>query len=558
MEDKIYRGNLNLKNAGAKTSFTAAQIAEWIKITKDPVYFINTYCKVVHIDRGLVDFKLFPYQEQMVRHFHGMGEDGVVHADWRFSLTLTGRQMGKTTTAAAYILWFTITNKEKTSVILGNKASLAREILDRAKLMYEYLPSWMKPGILEWNKGRIKFDNKSQIVTGATSASAARGYSIALLYLDELSFVHQNIVNEFWTSTYPTISSGNESRVIISTTPNGYDFFYKLWKESEAGISEFRRLKFDWRDHPERDEKWHDTQLRNLGEEKFSQEFGAEFLGASNTLISSKHLYKLSPIVPLTRLLPESETLLQYYPPHSQHSYIMTVDVSRGADLDYSTFTVLDVSVMPYEVVCVYRDNTVNPQVYPEVISRIATLYNQAFVLIEINDLGQQVADILYYDLEYENVYMSVKDDVREGGDSKSKPGMRTTKSSKAKGCSALKALIEDNHLNVNDIEIINELGNFVRVGASYKADSGKHDDLVMCLVMFGYLTTQPVFKELFDFSLREKFFERQIKEVDDQMLPVGYMDRGDAPISSGNSWLTADFQENTEDFWQAFHDPLV
>ena len=456
-----------------------------------------------------------------------------------------------TTVSAAYILWFSITHTDKTSVILGNKASLAREILDRIKLMYEYLPIWLKPGIEEWNKGRVKFDNKSQIITGATSASAGRGLSIALLYLDELSFVQRGIVEEFWTSTYPTVSSGKESKIIISTTPNGYDFFYKLWTESEQGINEFRRIKFDYHDHPDRDEKWQQTQIKNLGIDKFNQEFGAEFLGASATLISGSKLNTLKPIQS-TELIPSK--LYQYFSPIKDHSYVMLVDTSRGKGLDYSAFVIVDISEFPYQVVCVFRDNTVSTLVYPEIINRLAIQYNEAFVLIETNDLGQQVADTLRYDLEYENVYMSIQEEIREGGNPKYSPGCRTTKKTKSIGCNMLKDLIENNKLLVNDIEIITELSSFIRVGASYRADDGKHDDLVMCLVMFAYLTTQSVFKNLFDFNLRQQFFAEQLQDLDDQMLPLGFVSRGDDdwlnPTTSTTNGIA--YQEN-KDQWFNF-----
>lgn len=452
-----------------------------------------------------------------------------------------------TTVSAAYILWFSITNTDKTSVILGNKASLAREILDRIKLMYEYLPVWLKPGIEEWNKGRVKFDNKSQIITGATSASAGRGLSIALLYLDEISFVQRGIVEEFWTSTYPTVSSGKESKIIISTTPNGYDFFYKLWTESEQGINEFRRIKFDYHDHPDRDEKWCETQIKNLGIDKFNQEFGAEFLGASATLITGSKLNTLKP-KQRSELIPGK--LFEYAQPVKDHSYVMLVDTSRGKGLDYSAFVIIDITVFPYEVVCVFRDNTISTLVYPEIINRVAIQYNEAFVLIETNDLGQQVADTLRYDLEYENVYMSAQDEIKEGGNPKYSPGCRTTKKTKNVGCNMLKDLIENNKLLVNDIEIITELSSFIRVGTSYKADEGKHDDLVMCLVMFAYLTTQSVFKNLFDFNLRQQFFAEQLQELDDQMLPLGFVNRGDdffdvQPTTSGIA-----YQENTSEWF--------
>jgi hypothetical protein len=265
-----------------------------------------------------------------------------------------------------------------------------------------------------------------------------------------------------------------------------------------------------------------------------------DWLGSSNSLLSGDTLRSLSRGIPKS-LLPDN-TLLQYQEPIKEHSYILLADTARGKGLDYSTFHIIDISVMPYKIVCTYRNNQISTLVFPEVIFRIGSMYNNAFVLIETNDLGQQVADILFYDLEYENVYMSVKDDIKEGGSGRSSsPGLYTSKRTKAIGCDMLKSLVEGDKLEINDAETIGEFTTFIRVGNTYKAEEGKHDDLIMPLVMFGYLTTQPVFKDLFDFSLREKFFAKQLQELEDQMMPLGWVsDDVDTNVQYHDGWVEA------------------
>lgn len=539
-----FRGNPHLKRMGEKLTFTQEQMQEIAKCTNNPVYFLETYGRIVSQDDGIVPFILYPYQRRIIRALK----------DNRKILGKLFRQAGKSTIIAGYLAWFCLFNKNKTSAILANKGDIAKEIFSRVQFIIENTPKWLQQGIKEWNKTSFELENGAKCFCSTTSADAIRGMSIHTLIIDEAAHLPAGFADEFFASVFPTISASKTSRIVMISTPKGMNYFAKMWHDANAGLNGFVTVEAKWQEHPHRDQKWADEQLAILGETKFNQEVLCEFVGSSNTLISGRKISELVRLQPMSRLLPNTDTLLQYFPPHSNHSYIITVDVSRGADLDYSTFTVIDISSMPYQVVCVYRDNKISTQVYPEIIYNVARMYNMAFVLIEINDLGQQVADTLFYDLEYENVYMSTKDAIKEGGDSRSTPGVRTTVSTKARGCDALKGLVENDKLMVNDSEIISELSTFNRHGKTYKADNGKHDDLAMCLVMFGFLTTQPVFKELFDFSLREKFFERQIREVEEQMLPIGYLDRGDAPLSTSDSWLDVGFEENTTEFWAAFH----
>ena len=438
---------------------------------------------------------------------------------------------------------------------MANKMKTATEIFSRIQFILENCPKWLQQGVKEWNVTSFQLENGSKVSCAATSPSAVRGHSVNFLLLDEFGHLNPKLAEEFIASVFPTISSSETSQLIIVSTPKGMNHYWKMWVEAEKGLNGFFPIETHWKENPRRTQKWADQQKAMLGDILYNQEIECDFIGSSATLISGAKLSAMPFSTPCARLLPNSNKLLQYVPPIDDHSYVMTVDVSRGADLDYSTFIIVDISVMPYQVVCVFRDNTISTLVYPEVIYKTAILYNKAFVLVETNDLGQQVADTLFYDLEYENIYMGKQESIKEGeGSVGNKPGFKTTKRSKAIGCDMIKGIIENDKLLLNDSEIISELTTFVRVGATYKADGNKHDDLAMCLVMFGFLSNQPVFQELFDFSLRQKYFEKQIKDFDDQILPIGYLDRGeDTPAPSNNNQFFTGWVENTDETWEAF-----
>lgn len=529
-----YLGNPNLKQIGEQINFTQEQMLEYAKCSRDPIYFLETYGKIVALGQGIIPFKLFVYQKRIIRALQ----------ENRKVIGRIGRQMGKSTIVAGYYAWFCLFNPNTTSAILANKLAVAKEIFSRVQFILENCPKWLQQGIDEWNKTSLKLENGARVFCSATSPSAVRGFSCDNIFCDEFAHLSSNLAEEFIASVFPTLSSSKTSRLIIVSTPKGLNHYWKIWDEAEKGLNGFKTVDATWNENPNRDQEWLKGQLSELGELKFNQEVMCDFLGSGDGLFSGHKISTLPRGISKT-LLPNSDSLLQYAEPIKDHSYVITVDTSRGKNLDYSAFTVIDISVMPYNVACVYRNNSIQTLVYPEIIYNIATMYNNAFVLIETNDLGQQVADILFYDLEYENVYMSKQDNIKEGGGGSGfKPGLRTTKKTKAVGCDMLKNLVENDKLSVNDSETISEMSTFVRVGTSYKAEDGKHDDMVMCLVMFAYLTTQPVFKELFDFSLREKFFESQLQDIDDQMLPLGFFDRGDVQTTipgdayNRNAWI--------------------
>jgi len=526
-----YLGNDRLKRVGVEITYTAEQVEEIIKCQHDPVYFIKNYVQIVNVDQGLVPFDMWPFQEEMVKSFH----------ENRFNIAKMPRQCGKTTTSVGYMLWCVLFNEEYTVGILANKGALAREILGRIQKAYEYLPIWLQQGIVIWNKGNIELENGSKVFAYATSASGVRGGSYNLIFLDEFAFVQHNMALDFFQSTYPVISSGQTTKVIIVSTPNGLNLFYKMWVDAEEGRSLYKPLEIHWSDVPGRDEKWKDETIRNTSEEQFRVEFETEFVGSSATLISGVKLRSLAFRNPIRY----DDGLDIYEEPQKGHLYIASVDCAEGVNLDYSAINVIDVTETPYRQVAKYRSNQLPLMFFPTIIYKIGTMYNEAYALIETNNIGQQVVDTLHYDLEYENIYKldhhHIKGQTISGGFKRnSNFGIRTTKSVKKIGCANLKTLVENDKLIINDFDTIAELNTFARFRDSYAAEEGNHDDLVMGLVLFGWLTAQQLFKEETDVDVRKQLLKEQNMLIDEELTPVGVFDDGrkeEVEIDSGDVW---------------------
>ncbi len=513
-----YLSNPNLKKIGVDIEFTQEQIEDYVKCAKDPIYFIRKFVKIVHVDHGLIPLDLYEYQERMINTF----------SNNRFVITKMPRQSGKSTAVVGFILHYLLFNSDKNIAILANKAELARELLDRVKKAYENLPLWLQQGISVWNKGSIEVENGSKVFATSTTGSAARGQSFSLVFLDEFAFVQHGIADEFFKSVYPTISSGQETKMIIVSTPKGMNHFYRMWVEAEEGRSNFIPLAVNWWETPGRDEHWKEQQIANTSEESFEQEFACNFLGTSNTLINTNALRNLAFVRPIF----QKQGFDQYEDIKPGHEYVISVDTARGVGGDFSAFLVIDVSDIPYRVVAKYRDKDISPLIYPELIYNVANNFNQAFVLIEINDIGEQVANVLYRDLEYENLFTTAamgRAGQRVGvwGGKNSQLGVRTTKQVKRIGCSTLKDLIEDQKIIIEDYDTIEELSNFISKRESYEAEEGHHDDLVMCLVLFGWLIRQEYFKDLTNSDIRQKYLADREEIMDDEMLPFGFFDDG-------------------------------
>ena len=517
---KPYLGNPNLKRSGVNVNWSPELIKEWIKCSKDIVYFVKTYMKIVNVDQGLISFVPYSYQIEMLK---AMAEE-------RYCVFATARQSGKSTVVCAFILWYILFNESKNVALLANKGETAREILGKIQLAYQHLPKWMQQGVEDWNKGSFGLENGSRVIATATSSNNIRGFTINLLFIDEAAFIDN--WDDFSTSVYPTISSGKTTQVILVSTPNGLNHFYAIWQNAIEKRNNYKPIMVRWTEVPGRDDNWRHDALAalNFDQEKFDQEYNVEFQGSSGTLIAG---WKLKQLV-YKQPIHEKEGLVQYAPPAENHSYVCIADVSRGKGLDYSAFHIIDVTAMPYNQVCVYRNNYITPIDYAEIMFRTCKSYNRAMVLVEINDIGEQVATALQHDFEYDNLLFTEhagragkRITTGFGGSKEVDKGIRTTKSVKSVGCSILKLLIEQDQLIINDQNTIKELSTFSKKGNSYEAESGKHDDLVMGLVLFGWLSDQMYFKELTSINTLATLREKTEDDITMDLSPFGFVDYG-------------------------------
>ena len=521
-QKESYLGNPNVKRDGVLQQWTPDLLQEYKKCMDNPVYFVENYVKVISLDDGMVPFVLYPYQKDMFKQFQ----------ENRFNVVLACRQSGKSISACAYLLWYVLFNPEKTVAILANKGATAREMLNRITLMLENIPFFLQPGSKALNKGSLEFSNNSRILAAATSGSSIRGMSVNLLYLDEFAFVER--AAEFYTSTYPVISAGKDTKVIVTSTANGIgNQFHKIWEGSVQEINEFKSFRVDWWDVPGRDEKWKEQTISNTSQLQFDQEFGNTFFGTGDTLVNADTLLNLRAKPPKRYM--EGGLLKIYEEPIKDHDYVMTVDVSKGRGQDYSTFTLIDISVRPFAQVAVYRNNTISPLLFPNIIYKYAKPYNDAYVVVESNDQGSVVCNGLYHDLEYENVH--VESSVKANA-----IGIEINRKTKRLGCSAIKDILETNRLTVNDDNTILEISTFEAKGQSYEASEGNHDDLMMNLVLFGYFVSTQYFSDMTDINLKQMMFEQKMQEIENDVVPFGFIDDGSAAIQQ---------IENQDDPWR-------
>jgi len=542
MNNDQYLGNPNLKKANTAIDFTPDEVAEVLKCSEDPVYFIKNYIKIVSLDKGLIPFDMYHFQEEMVEKFHAE----------RFNIAKLPRQSGKSTIVTSYLLWYVLFNPNVNVAILANKAATAREMLQRLQLSYENLPKWLQQGILQWNRGSLELENGSKIMAASTSASAVRGMSFNVIFLDEFAFIPNHIADQFFSSVYPTISSGKSTKVIIISTPHGMNMFYKLWHDAERGSNEYVPTEVHWSEVPGRDEVWKEQTIKNTSEQQFRVEFECEFLGSVDTLISPSKLR----IMPYHDPMKEHKGLAVFEQAIPEHNYVITVDVSRGVGSDYSAFTVMDTTTVPYKMVARYKNNEIKPIVLPNIITDVARNYNQAYILCEVNDIGGQVADIIQYDLEYENLLMCsmrgrAGQQLGQGfSGKKTQLGIKMSTAAKQVGCSNLKALIEDDKLLINDYDTIAELTTFIAKGQTFQAEEGCNDDLAMCLVIFAWMAMQPYFKEMHDNDVRQRIYDDQRDAIEQDMAPFGFVTDGMEDEyfadAQGDVWRVAEYGDKS------------
>ena len=543
--DQIYLGNPLLKKANVAHQWTKEEIKEYIKCKEDPVYFALNYVKIVQVDEGLIPFRMYDFQKELVKKFHNN----------RFNIAKLPRQTGKSTVVVSYLLHYALFNDSSNIGILANKASTARDLLGRLQTAYENLPKWLQQGVLSWNKGSMELENGSKIMAASTSASAVRGMSFNIIFLDEFAFVPNHIADDFFSSVYPTISSGQKTKVIIISTPYGMNHFYKLWVDAQNKRNNYIWTEVHWSEVPGRDEKWKEETIKNTSERQFTQEFECEFLGSVDTLISASKLRTLVFDTPIS----SNKGLDVYEKPDEKSEYIITADVSRGIGGDYSAFIVFDITTVPYKIVAKYRNNEIKPMLFPNVINDVARAYNNAYVLCEVNDVGDQVASILNYDLEYPNVLMCsmrgrAGQIVGQGfSGNKTQLGLKMSITVKKVGCANLKQMVEDDKLLFRDYEIISELTTFIQKKQSFEADDGFHDDLVMCLVIFAWLAVQDYFKEMTDNDVRKRIYEEQKNQIEQDMSPFGFIVTGlegdEGFVEDGTIWY-GDTQEDVSYMW--------
>ena len=542
MSDNVYLGNPNLKKANTPIEFTEENVIEFMRCKDDPVYFAKKYIKIVSLDEGLVPFNLYPFQEKLVTNFH----------ENRFNICKMPRQTGKSTTVVSYLLHYAVFNDNVNIGILANKAKIAMDLLGRLQTAYENLPKWMQQGIIAWNKGSLELENGSKILAASTSASAVRGMSFNILFLDEFAFVPNHVAEDFFASVYPTISSGTQTKVIIVSTPRGMNHFYRMWHDAERSKNEYVPTDVHWSEVPGRDEQWKQQTIANTSEQQFKVEFECEFLGSVNTLINPAKLRNLVYENPITK----NAGLDIYENVIEDHNYMITVDVARGLGNDYSAFIVFDITNFPYKVVAKYRNNEIKPMLFPNIIHNVAKGYNNAFLLVEVNDIGDQVASIIQYDLEYENLLMAsmrgrAGQVVGQGfSGKKTQLGVRMTSAVKKLGCSNLKAMMEDDKLLTCDYEIISELTTFAQKHNSFEAEEGCNDDLAMCLVIFAWLVAQDYFKEMTDNDIRKRMYEEQKNQIEQDMAPFGFINDGlDDTVTvdaNGDRWYADEYGDRS------------
>ena len=552
LDPGAYKGNPMLKARGEQHDFTQEQVKEFIKCSQDPEYFLTNYIKVISLDDGIIPFHPYPFQQKLVTSFN----------DNRFTICKLPRQSGKSVVTTAYLIHQAIFRDNINIAILANKRDTAFELMAKLQTSYENLPKWLQQGIVSWNKGSIELENGSRITASSTSSSAVRGFSYNVVFLDEFAFVPTQLADEFFASVYPTISSGKSTKVIIVSTPNGMNHFYRMWNDAEKGKNSYNPISAHWSEVPGRDEKWKEETIANTSEQQFQQEFECDFIGSAGTLISPDKLRNLVYDDPIT----SSAGLDIYENPIEGHEYIMTVDVSRGMKLDYSAFIIVDITTYPHRIVGKYRNNTIKPMLYPDIITQVAKRYNNAWVLCEVNDIGDQVASIIYYDNEYENLLMTsmrgragqVLGQGFSGG--KTQLGLKMAKAPKKLGTSNLKQMIESDKVIINDFHIINELTTFIERRNSFEAEDGCHDDMVMCMVIYAWAVAQDYFKEMTDQSIRKELYERDKDSLEEDMSPFGFIDDGlmgrDQFVDGGEVWSKVDEYGTTAGGWELGGNP--
>jgi hypothetical protein len=452
--------------------FEAWQIQTLISCTEKVENFIP-YVKIVNPDDGEVEFEPYTYQFELLEKFQAH----------RFNIALLARQSGKTTAVAVFALWYACFHRDKVIGIVSNKEKIAKMILDRFKRMYESLPIWLKPGVSEYQKTGVTFDNGSRITISATTTDAFRGETLNLLICDEFAFVHRNLAQDFWAANYPTISASKKSKVIVISTPNGLgNLFHQLYMKSEKKENEFVHTKVTWRNVPGRDIEWAKRELANLGsKQKFLQEHEVEFLGSASTVIDPDILADI-----ITKYQAPIQTDLEnhlniFEKPDNDSMYILGVDTAKGTGEHYSAIQILKIeSMKPIKLIQVatYMHNGIDVYRFAQIVNRLGLYYNNAYLMVENNAEGSTVVNRLWWDFENDHLVNS--------GSKAKELGVRATKTTKVKAVLLMKRFIEDGSLEIKDEETLTQLTTFIEENGKFFGEP--YDDLISALYWACYI----------------------------------------------------------------------
>jgi len=517
--------NKFIRAKGRIIPLTPQQAVEVAKCA-DPVngyrYFMEHHFYIQHPTRGQLLYAPYLFQDGLIQNYH----------DNRFSISMLARQMGKTTSAAGYLLWYAMFNDDKTILIAAHQYSGAQEIMQRIRYAYEMCPAWLKAGVEVYNQGNIDFENKSRIVARATTEKTGRGMSLSLLYLDEFAFVRPTIAKEFWTAISPTLATGGKC-IITSTPNNDEDQFAQIWKDANKkidaygnqttlGKNGFSPYLVTWEQHPDRDQQWADEEQSKIGEERFRREMNCEFILDSETLVDSLTLAALQPQEPIVKM----GQVRWFKKPEKHHTYVVSLDPSQGTGGDFAAIQIIDAT--NFTQVGEWRHNkTPIPdqiRLLADITEYITDITNQPELLyysVEVNGVGE-AALVSLSEMTLDNIRGNFLNEPKKlGVANRSRRGFTTTNSSKNAACSKLKSLLESRRLTIYSQPLVSELKTFIAARGSYAAVLGQTDDLVSALLlavrMIGVIQT-------FDSKISKIFTDHnEIKMPMPFVLSMGY-----------------------------------
>jgi hypothetical protein len=505
-----YMNNPNLPAVGAEFEYTPDQIKQLTKAKKNLLYFAENFFHIISLDDGKQKIKLHLPQKRALRKMR----------DNRFFILLASRQIGKTTMMTIYALWIACFSDDQRILVVANKEGTAIEIMQRIRMAYEELPNWLKPGVKEYGKTSVTLANGTKIGISTTTGTAARGQSVNCLILDELAFIEPHLVEEFWKSVYPIVSSSKKSKIFIASTANGTgNLFYKLYTGAESGETNWACDKILWNEIPGRDERWKEDTINSIGSiEAFNQEFNCEFLDSGESSLNEELFARLMQRTQEPKFIFDEGKYLLWDEPSSDGIYIVSVDTSEGVGADYSVVHVFDYrDLTNIKQVATYCDNTISPYNFTEKVYEILQHWGNPLACIERNNCGAQVVDNLSRHHGYENI---VCWGASAAGRAKSQLGIIAHTNTKHKGVTNMRYWINElESVEIRDANLVKELRDFIRYPNgtwAAKRGAGNHDDRVMSMIWNLIILEDEVVKKYFEIVQLDKNKKPlQIKQFD-------------------------------------------